>query len=111
MKRSLILIATLLALQALFLFGSIWFSISVRSDCSFVSNEVGMWQCTGDQDPLVVPLLAFAVIPPLLAKLLLDALKRHYSWKRIIFTHVLVAVLFYGVLFYLDTPHCGCGGA
>jgi len=70
-----------------------------------------MWQCTTNTDPITLPLIAFIILPPLFAKCILSGLGQKVSWKRIIITHAIVAVLVWGILNYLDSPDCSCGGA
>jgi len=111
MKKNLVVTATLLFLQIAILFGGIWLSISLRSDCSLTSDQFGMWQCTTNTDPITAPLIAFIILPPLFAKFILAKLGHKISWKRLVITHAIVAVLVWGTLNYLDSPNCGCGGA
>ena len=114
MKKQAALILVLVILQLIVLFGGMWISVSLRSDCSFPygsSGPFGTWQCTGNADPTTIPTIVFVVVPPFLAYLIFKWLKYRISWKRIIISQVLVAAATYFVILYLSMPKCGCGGA
>ena len=106
MKKNIVIIASLLLLllQMAILFGGIWLTVSLQSDCSFVKDEFFMWQCSTDTDPVAIPSITFMILPRLLAQFIFTKLGRSISWKRIIITHVIVAVLLWTTLYYLDSP-------
>ena len=103
MKKNLAIIGLLLLLQIAILFGGIWLAVTLRSDCSFTSDQFGMWQCTTNTDPITIPVIAFIILPPLLTKFILAKFGQKISWKRIIITHAVTAILVWGILNYLDS--------
>ena len=68
-KKTLALGAVLLVLQVVFLCGGTWLAVSTNSDCFAVPGEFGSWICTGDENPVLLPLIAFVIVPPLLVLL------------------------------------------
>lgn len=110
MKKKMITVTVLLLVQIIVLFGGtwLWFSTSVRGSCLFISTQV-VGQCPAGTDPIIVPIIAFVVFPPVLAKFLLSKLGQKVSWKRIIIIHAITAILVWRVFVYLDSSGCGCG--
>jgi hypothetical protein len=108
MKKSLIAVILLIIFQVTFLIGSLALIVNLRSDCSMVQGQMGMWQCSGNADPALPAYMLFLLLPPVVVKLLFKAAKRTISWKRVIALHVVTAAIVGTLLFMADNPDCGC---
>lgn len=111
MKKLGLSFVVLALVQFIVLFGMQWLVISARNDCSFVTGSFMEWQCSSDADPTLIPLISFAILPPVIAKIAFDKFKFKFSWRRIILTHIFAGLVLLGLLVYLDANSCNCGGA
>jgi hypothetical protein len=108
MKKSLAAVALLILFQVICLAGGLALVIDLRGDCMMLHDQMGSWQCSGNANPLLPSYAAFIVLPPILVKLLFNAVKQKISWKRVIILHIVTATLVWLTLFLADTPDCGC---
>ncbi len=104
--RNIKLAITLLALQAVSFFIPFWLVIWLRTDCSGTFS----WQCSTNTNPLVIPYLAFAILPPILAKLFFDRLGKQFSWKKMVLAHICIAILVVLVTWFADPMNRPTGG-
>lgn len=109
MKKTLVIAFLVMILQLAVLFGGIWLSISLRGDCSFTPGQFASWECTKNTDPVAIPIIASLVLPSFLAKAIFSKLGKKVSWKRIFITHIIVIVLVWAFLIYIEPPVCSCG--
>ncbi|HEY5442393.1 MAG TPA: hypothetical protein VIJ68_02560 [Candidatus Saccharimonadales bacterium] len=106
MKKIFLAILLIFTLQILTLLVTFEVLIYVMPDCS---SEWLSWQCTTGSGPVTADYFSVLIVPPLLAKFLLNKFGMRIAWKKIIAIHLILIFLWWLVLTQTETQ-CGCGG-
>lgn len=100
MMRYLKLTSLLLGLNAAVYVIAFFAAIYLSKDCGFTNTP--QWQCGGDTNPLLVPIILTVVLPPLMAKWLLGKFKIKFSWKTILLAQLVALLVAYVVTWLVD---------